>query len=71
MKFTVIDNKTGEYPDCWNIALTEEWAKHLMYCDIDSFAIMEDGGLVLMDECGSCAYCPSGRFTVIFEKGEE
>lgn len=69
--FTVIDNETGKYPDCQKIALTEEWAKHLIYCDIDMFAVTEDGGLILMDDCGNCAYCPSDRFTVIFEKGEE
>lgn len=67
--FTVIDNKTGEYPDLWDIALTEEWAKHLMYCDMDGFAITEDGVLVLLDECGGVAYCPEERFTVLFEKG--
>lgn len=62
--FTVIDNKTGTYPDCEKIAL-EEWAKHLVYCDIDTFAITEDGSLILMDDCGNCAFCPDGRFTVM------
>ena len=68
-RFTVIDNKTGNEPDCGNIALNEEWAKHLIYCDIDTFAITEDGALILLDDCGNCAYCPDGRFTVVFEKG--
>ena len=66
--FTVIDNQTGAYPDCEKIALTEEWAKGLIYCDIDEFAITEDGILILMDDCGNCAYCPSDRFTVVFER---
>ncbi len=70
MTFTVIDNKTGEYPDLWEIALTEDWAKHLMYCDMEGFALMEDGSLILLDECGNCAYCPSDRFTIVFEKGD-
>lgn len=65
--FTVIDNKTGNYPDCEDIALNEDWAKHLCYCDIDTFAITEDGGLILMDDCGKCANCPDGRFTVVWE----
>jgi hypothetical protein len=65
--FTVIDNKTGNYPDVERIALEEEWARHLCYCDIDSFAITEDGTLILMDDCGRCACCPDGRFTVIWE----
>ena len=69
--FTVIDNKTGECPDCEKIALTEEWAKHLIYCDIDTFAITEDGSLILIDDCGNCAFCPADRFTVVFEKGGE
>lgn len=66
-KFTVIDNKTGKDPDCEKIARTETWAKHLCHCDIDCFAITEYGGLVLMDDCGSVAYCPDDRFTVILE----
>ena len=65
--FTVIDNKTGGYPDCEKIALKEEWAKHLIYCDIDTFAITEDGNLILMDDCGNGAFCPAARFTVIWE----
>lgn len=65
--FTVIDNTTGNYPDVEKIALEEEWAKHLCYCDIDCFAVTEDGALLLMDDCGKCAYCPVDRFTVVWE----
>ena len=65
--FTVIDNKTGCYPDCEKIARKEKWAKHLCYCDIDCFAITEDGTLVLMDDCGGVAFCPADRFTVVWE----
>lgn len=68
MPFTVIDKQTGAYPDLGKIALTEEWAKHLIYCDIDTFAITEDGNLILLDDCGNCAYCPHDRFTIIFEE---
>jgi RNA polymerase subunit RPABC4/transcription elongation factor Spt4 len=64
MKFKVIDNQTGQTPDCEKIALNEEWAKNLIYCDIDTFAITEDGVLVLTDDCGNMAYCPPDRFTV-------
>ena len=71
MNFTVIDNKTGEYPDLCKIALEEEWAKGLIYCDMEGFALLEDGTLILLDECGRHEYCPSDRFTVIFEKGGE
>lgn len=70
--FTVIDNETGTYPDCEVIALTEEWAKSLMYCDVDTFAFTEDGSLILIDDCGRFAFCPDGRFTVVLDKeGDE
>lgn len=67
MTFTVIDTKTGQYPDTWEIACKEEWAKCLCYCDIEGFAVEEDGTLVLLDECGKVAYCPEGRFRIIPE----
>lgn len=65
-EFSVIDTKTGEYPDLWDIALNEAWAKELIYCDMEGFAIEEDGTLILLDECGKHAYCPEGRFKVAF-----
>ena len=67
IEFSVIDNRTGKYPDCETIALTEEWAKHLIYCDIDCFAITEDGNLILIDDCNNIAYPPADRFTVIID----
>jgi hypothetical protein len=63
-EFMVIDNKTGEEADAYQIALKEEWAKGLIYCDIEGFAILEEGNLVLLDECGNVAYCPNNRFTI-------
>lgn len=68
MKFDVIDTETGRYPDVEKIALTEEWAKGLIYCDIDCFAVDEDGCLILLDECGNFAYPPDGRFEIVPEK---
>jgi hypothetical protein len=56
MKFTVIDNETGQAPNEMQIALTEAWAKNLIYCDME--------GLVLLDECGNFRSCPPGRFTI-------
>ena len=67
IKFSVIDNKTGEYPDLYNIALKEDWAKGLLYCDMEGFSINEDGQLILSDECGKFVYCPSERFSIKFE----
>ena len=66
-KFTVIDKKTGKQPDEWKITSEEEWAAGLIWCDMDGFAIMEDGSLVLMDECGNVAYCPLDRFEITME----
>jgi hypothetical protein len=68
MKFSIRDLKTGKEPDLEEIALKEEWAKGLMYCDMEGFAIEEDGDLVLMDECGKFAYCPEERFRLIIEE---
>ena len=66
MKFTVIDTKTGEYPDLWEIALKEDWAKSLCYCDMEGFAIEEDGTLILLDECGKHEYPPDdNRFKIV------
>lgn len=67
MTFRVIDKKTGKEPDLRKIALRENWAKHLIYCDMEGFAITEDGALILLDECGGMAYCPDGRFEVALE----
>ena len=64
MKFKVLDLKTGKEPDLEQIALQEEWAKGLIYCDMEGFAIEEDGTLILMDECGNYRYCPAGRFQI-------
>lgn len=67
MTFSVIDLKTGKYPDLEHIARTEEWAQNLIPCDVEGFCINEDGNLILMDECGNYAYCPPDRFKVSFD----
>lgn len=59
-----IRNPDGSEPDLWNIALAESWAKNLLYCDIDVFAVDEEGILILFDECDRFAYPPEGRFIV-------
>jgi hypothetical protein len=64
--FTVIDIQTGKEPDMWEIAKKEEWARGLMFCDMEGFAIQDDGTLILTDECGHYVYCPPGRFTVVW-----
>lgn len=69
MQFDIIDTKTGWYPDVEKIALSEDWAKGLIYCDIDCFAMQGDGTLILIDDCGNIAYPPTGRFEVVPVKG--
>lgn len=67
MCFEIIDLKTGKYPDTYEIALREDWAKSLCYCDIDGFYYGEDGTLMLVDECLSAVYCPHDRFQLTFK----
>ena len=64
MEFTVIDKITGKEADVERIALTEEWAKGIIYCDMEGFAITDEGCLVLLDECGHFEYCDERRFEV-------
>ena len=66
--FSVIDKKTGKYPDLEKIALEEDWAQGLMYCDMEGFALEEDGTLLLLDECGRQACCPPDRFEIVTEE---
>lgn len=66
-RFKIIDKKTGKEADVEDIALHEDWAKGLVYCDIEGFAITEDGELILADECGKFAYCPDDRFEIQFD----
>lgn len=65
MEFEVKDKKTGKYADVERIARREKWAKDLMYCDMEGFAILQDGQLLLLDECGKYRYCPADRFEII------
>lgn len=67
MKFRVIDNKTGKEADAYEIALHEEWAQSLVYCDMEGFMLTENGDLMLADECGTYVYCDPERFKVVFE----
>lgn len=60
--FTVIDKLTGQAADMEQIALKEKWADGLIYCDMEGFALEQDGTLLLLDECGNFAYCPPDRF---------
>ena len=65
--FCVFDKKKNKEADCYKIALKEDWAKCLCYCDMNGFAITQDGMLILLDECGRYTYCPDNRFKVVDE----
>lgn len=62
--FRIIDKETGREPDIEQIAATEDWADGLMWMDMEGFALLEDGSLLLLDECGNHRFCPSGRFEI-------
>ena len=65
--FCVFDKKKNKEADCYKIALKEDWAKCLCYCDMEGFAITQDGMLILLDECGRYTFCPDNRFKVVDE----
>lgn len=67
LPFAVIDKQTQKEADEYKIALEEDWAKDLCYCDMDGFAITQDGNIILFDECGKYVYCPYDRFEIITE----
>ena len=69
-RFTVFDKKTQAEADPYEIALHEEWANRLCYCDMEGFVIGEDGALYLMDECGQYACCDPDRFVVRWDEME-
>lgn len=50
----------------------EEWAKNLIYCDMEGLFIGEDGQLILADECGNFGYVPrEGKYLVTFFVGTD
>ena len=65
--FCVFDKNKNKEADCYKIALKEDWAKCLCYCDMEGFAITQDRMLILLDECGRYTYCPDNRFKVVAE----
>lgn len=70
MCFRVVDAATGRAPDLAKIAFSEDWAQNLMHCDMDGFALDEDGCLLVLDECGHYSYAPEGRFEVVLGSGK-
>ena len=69
-KFYVIDRKTCNEADIEQIALKEEWASDLCYCDMQGFAILDDGSLILCDECGRYSFADMDRFEIVWINGK-
>ena len=63
--FHVIDKTTGE--EVSSDVLEELSDKCLFSHDIDGFAVMENGTILLVDSCGLTAYCDSDRFEVVWD----
>jgi hypothetical protein len=40
----------------------------LMDCDLDQFAITEDGQLIILDDCGNFCYVPPGEYKIMIEE---
>jgi len=65
--FRVVHAETGEpvtAEELEAITLQEPWAKGLIYCDMDGFAVQSDGSLILLDECGRHVYPSPELFRV-------
>ena len=58
--FTVFDTHRGKPADDEWIALNEEWAKGLIYCDMEGWYVSEYGEIALLDECGRCSWPDDG-----------
>ena len=67
--FTVINTKTGKEPIYdFNHMFKEKWFKqsNLIWCDLDSWCICEDGYLILTDDCGNVGYPPQDRYKAVW-----
>jgi len=69
MLMEVIDLKTKQEPNLTLIMLTESWVNPLKFGEEGRvsgvlFNLDENGQLFLMDELGTVALCPMGRFKV-------
>lgn len=64
--FKVWDKLHDREPDIGQLALEEDWAMTLIYCDMEGWFVDPNGQLILVDECGSYAFPPEGRFDVLW-----
>lgn len=66
--FIVIDRETRKEADLYAIVLEsykkKGWARNLIYCDLEGWAIEQGGTLIIVDECGNYAYPSADRFWI-------
>jgi hypothetical protein len=65
--FHVVWSQNGELVDDLEatcLRYRDSWTKGLVYCDMDGFAVLSDGTLILCDECGNYAYPSPDLFRV-------
>lgn len=66
MVFKIIDKRTGKEPTQRVINNIAEKYR-LVTCDIDQFAVTEDGLILLLDDCGNIAYFSLDKFEIRIE----
>ena len=66
MVFKIIDKRTGKEPTQRVINNIAEKYR-LVTCDIDQFAVTEDGSIILLDDCGNIAYFSLDKFEIRIE----
>lgn len=61
------DQRGDNIRDLEAYALDEFKDAHLVYCDMEGWAIADDGVLMIVDECGNHAYADNDRFEIRFD----
>lgn len=65
--FTVIDTETGEEPEIASLG----WDLGLCGCDMEGYAVTQDGILLICDECGSFSYLNQDRFKIVYRNADD
>lgn len=60
-----LKNKKWLHEELEDVALNEDEFKGLMYCDMEGLAVLHDGTICLLDECGKYEYLDPERFILV------
>lgn len=60
-----LKNKKWLHEELEDLALNEDEFKGLMYCDMEGLAVLHDGTICLLDECGKYEYLDPERFILV------